>query len=107
MTVRCAQQDAPAEPVIARALVVEETPPAPTEAVRVTPQLPPPPAEVLQGAGPATRADSGTRYTVKSGETIWSIANRHKVKEADLLSLNGISDPRKLRVGVTLKIPSN
>lgn len=44
-------------------------------------------------------------YKVAHGDTAGSIASRSGVKTQDLLDLNGISDPRKLRVGMTLKLP--
>ena len=49
--------------------------------------------------------DSGVRHKVKSGDSVWGITRRYKVKQADLLELNGIADPNKLRAGMELKIP--
>ena len=50
--------------------------------------------------------DSGKRYTVKSGDTLWRISNTYGVSRPDLLALNGIADANKLSVGVELKIPA-
>lgn len=50
-------------------------------------------------------ADSGQRYTVKSGDTVWRIASRYKVSRENLLKINNISDPRKLSAGREIKIP--
>ncbi len=50
--------------------------------------------------------DSGQRYTIKSGDTVWRIASRYKVSRETLLSINGLDDPRKLNVGRRIKIPT-
>ena len=58
---------------------------------------------------PATSADavdSGERYTIKSGDTLWRISNRYKVSRDKILQLNGIKDPNKLYAGREIKIPS-
>ncbi|HNX05700.1 MAG TPA: LysM peptidoglycan-binding domain-containing protein [Opitutales bacterium] len=49
---------------------------------------------------------SGLTYKVAKGDSLGSIAHRAGVKVQDLMDLNGISDPKKLRVGVTLKLPA-
>lgn len=51
------------------------------------------------------RAGGGT-YTVVSGDTLGAIARRAGVKVGDLALLNNITDPAKLRVGQTLKLPA-
>lgn len=52
-------------------------------------------------------AEDGARtYTVKAGDTVWRISNDLKVDQAALLKLNGMDDPRKLRLGMKLKIPN-
>ncbi len=48
---------------------------------------------------------SGRTHTVKSGENIWRISNQYKVDQKALMSLNNISDPTKLKIGQTLKLP--
>ena len=40
-----------------------------------------------------------------SGENLYGIARRYKVKAEELQSANGITDVRKVRPGVTLKVP--
>ena len=45
-------------------------------------------------------------YTVKKGETATSIAKALGVGVSDLLKINNISDPTKLRLGQSLKIPA-
>ena len=85
------------EPKHARAVeVAEDTAP---KAVVVKPKVERP----VVAAGPT---DSGQRYTVKRGDTVWRIASRYKVSRADLLKINGLTDPRKLAVGREIKIPT-
>ena len=49
--------------------------------------------------------DSGNYYTVKSGDTPVSIAHKLHVVYADLIQLNRIEDPKKLKIGSRLKVP--
>ena len=42
---------------------------------------------------------------VKSGDTFWAIAKKNGTTVDALMKLNDITDARKLRVGMTLKIP--
>ncbi len=53
----------------------------------------------------ATATAGGVRYEVKPGDSVWRIANNHGVSQDALMKANGISDPRKLRAGMTLVIP--
>lgn len=48
---------------------------------------------------------SGRTYVVKSGDSIWRIANRLKVSQEKMMKLNGIGDAGKLKIGATLEIP--
>lgn len=50
--------------------------------------------------------DGGRSYVVKPGDTVWRISNELKVDQAALLKINGMDDPRKLRLGMKLKIPN-
>jgi LysM repeat protein len=54
---------------------------------------------------PVGLRDSGATYTVKSGDTPVSIAHKLHVVYDDLIKLNNIDDPRKLRIGMKLKVP--
>lgn len=56
-------------------------------------------------AKPAPKA-TGTTHTVKPKETLYSISRKHGVNVNDLMKLNNISDPSKLREGVVLKVPA-
>jgi len=53
----------------------------------------------------AAPVGSGGTYVVQQGDSIWRIATRHGVDQQKLMEHNGISDPRKLRAGMTLRIP--
>ncbi|MCW1884837.1 LysM peptidoglycan-binding domain-containing protein [Luteolibacter flavescens] len=44
-------------------------------------------------------------YKVKSGDTFWKIAQAHKTTPDAIMKANGISDPRKLKPGMNLKVP--
>jgi membrane-bound lytic murein transglycosylase D len=69
---------------------------------------PPPRAAGKTGAKPALPAKAspkGTLYTVRRGDTIYSIARRFKVAEEDLMRRNQVR-PKTLKVGTTLTIPA-
>ncbi|MFI3267914.1 MAG: transglycosylase SLT domain-containing protein [Rikenellaceae bacterium] len=51
-----------------------------------------------------TSSSSASTYKVKKGDNLGSIAARYKVKANDLMRLNNITDPRKLRIGQVLKL---
>lgn len=57
-----------------------------------------------EASAPAPSAGASS-YTVKSGDTFWAIAQKNGTSVDALMKLNGITDARKLRVGMTLKIP--
>ena len=48
---------------------------------------------------------SGKSYVVQNGDSVWRIANRFKVSQDALMKANGISDARKMKIGMTLSIP--
>lgn len=62
---------------------------------------PQPPVARPAPAGPPASAGS---YTVKRGDTLFSIALEHGVDYRDLAAANGLDDPSKLRVGQVLRI---
>ncbi|HEX4083754.1 MAG TPA: LysM peptidoglycan-binding domain-containing protein [Chthoniobacteraceae bacterium] len=66
------------------------------------------PAPAADDAAPHTVAlrDSGTTYTVMHGDTLVSIARKLHVGFDDLMRLNKIEDPRKLKIGLKLKVPA-
>jgi len=44
-------------------------------------------------------------YTVKKGDTLTSIAHTYGLTAEDLMKANKITDPKKLQLGQTLKVP--
>jgi LysM repeat protein len=59
-----------------------------------------------QAAKPVTALkDSGVTYTVVRGDTPVSIARKLHVVYDDLIRLNKIEDPKKLKIGLKLKVP--
>lgn len=56
-------------------------------------------------SAPSPTASAALTYRVKAGDTLIAIAARFGVRVADLEQLNGITDPRSLRVGQVLRIP--
>jgi len=95
----------------------EATPPPVTQRVATVPHARPAAVQAKPSASPATVAetkkptpapmvkDSGKLYTVIAGETPTMIAKKFQVSYDDLLKLNKIDDPKKLRIGQKLHIP--
>jgi LysM repeat protein len=65
----------------------------------------PKPAEKLAISTPKPAA-SGRSYTVQSGDNFWRIASKYKVDPSQLMKSNGISDAKKLKIGMNLVIPN-
>ncbi len=76
-------------------------PPAGTDAVNRA-------APVATGGRVSAPANAarGRTHTVKSGETVTSIARQYSVKPGSLQAANPGLDPRKMRVGQTLNVPA-
>jgi LysM repeat protein len=66
-----------------------------------TPPVPPRATPVAA----ATPKPSAKSYVVQPGDNVWRIANKFKVDQKALMKANGISDPKKLKLGMSLKIP--
>ena len=64
------------------------------------------PAAQKTSAKPQAKvSDSGKTYVVAKGDSPVTIARKFKVSYDDLLALNHIDDPRKLKIGQKLLIP--
>src|SRR5437660_6757968 len=64
------------------------------------------PAAQKTSAKPQAKvSDSGKTYVVAKGDNPVTIAKKFKVSYDDLLALNHIDDPRKLKIGQKLLIP--
>ncbi|HEB90138.1 MAG TPA: LysM peptidoglycan-binding domain-containing protein, partial [Deltaproteobacteria bacterium] len=51
------------------------------------------------------RQTRDTKYTVRRGDTLSSIARRHHVRMSDLVALNGLRSRHRIRVGQKLRLP--
>lgn len=65
------------------------------------------PNSIHGGATMEVAASSGKPYIVQPGDSIFRIAERFHVNQDAIMKANRISDPRKLRVGMELVIPTN
>jgi membrane-bound lytic murein transglycosylase D len=74
-----------------------DTAPAPASAANIAAR--PAPAAMATGTSPASRT-----HRVRRGESLQRIANRYKVRLADLLLLNGLASRSVLHPGMVLKL---
>jgi LysM domain-containing protein len=73
--------------------------------VEPTPRSPTPRSSTPTAADSTPRPASGGTYRVQSGDTLSEIAAANGTTWQVLAQLNGITDPRKIRVGQVLKLP--
>lgn len=64
-----------------------------------------PPAEPRWVPPPPPPAETKT-YTVAKGDTLGGIARRFGVRTAELIEINGLANPNKIRVGQKIKLPA-
>ncbi len=64
----------------------------------------PPAAKAALPAQPAPRASDERYYTVKRGDTLYSIALEHGADYRDVAQWNRLDDPTKIRVGQQLRV---
>lgn len=55
-------------------------------------------------AAGVTKAAAPKKYTVRNGDTLWSIAQRYRTTYQHLATLNGIHDPNVIRAGQVLRV---
>lgn len=55
----------------------------------------------------ASPTSTGQSYVVQPGDSVWRIANRFKISQDALMKANGISDARKMKMGMKLVIPQS
>lgn len=58
------------------------------------------------GMAPARAAGETVTHTVKSGESLGTIARQYGVRQGDIAVANNIADPAKIRAGMELLIPN-
>jgi LysM repeat protein len=78
---------------------------APPETKPQTQPINPPAAQKITAKTQPKVSDSGKTYLVAKGDNPVTIAKKFKVSYDDLLALNHIDDPRKLKIGQKLLIP--
>ncbi len=49
--------------------------------------------------------ESGRTHILKAGENIWRISTKYNVSQKELMALNNITDPTKLKIGQVIKLP--
>jgi LysM repeat protein len=64
-----------------------------------------PPGARVAAAAPAP-APPVRFYTVRSGDTLYSIASRHGISVAALAELNGLRNRHRLSIGQRLRLPA-
>jgi murein DD-endopeptidase MepM/ murein hydrolase activator NlpD len=64
------------------------------------------PAVPMSPPSPELLAKYNGQYTVQPGDSLYKIARSNKVNFSELQNVNGITDPRKVKPGVVLKVPT-
>lgn len=87
---------------------VPSMPPAMTTPARTpapTTRPLPPPSVATRPLQPSAPVDT-VEYVVRTGDTLSKIASKHKVPISQVVELNKISDPNRIRVGQKLIVPA-
>lgn len=50
-------------------------------------------------------ASANATYTVRPGDTLWDIANRHNTSVARIVSINNIPNPNLIYPGEVIRLP--
>ena len=80
------------------------TPKAKEVVIATKPQIAPGAAVVVTPLGAAGATDASSLYTVKQGDTLFSIAKANAVAVRDVAAWNNIEDPASIRVGQQLRL---
>ncbi|MBP5787224.1 MAG: LysM peptidoglycan-binding domain-containing protein, partial [Kiritimatiellae bacterium] len=56
---------------------------------------------------PQTPSSAQNVYVVQSGDSLSKIAVRHGIRQSEIVELNGIADPNKIRIGQKLILPDH
>ena len=81
-------------------------PPTTKEAVNYPPPKPTENVPVTKSADKELpKALETTEYIVRSGDSIGSVAKQYGISRSEIIELNKLSDPNKLRVGQKLMLP--
>lgn len=64
-----------------------------------------PTVEELKAAPRAEPVFSGRTHVIKSGDNIWRISNTYNVDQKEVMRINDITDPTKLKIGQVIKLP--
>ena len=54
----------------------------------------------------ATPSSKPSEYTLAPGDNLYMVSRRLQVSYNELMQANGLTDPRQLRVGQKLKVPT-
>jgi LysM repeat protein len=100
---------AQAQPVVASNPEMKVETVAAQQPAIITPSKPQEPAiasaPVQQEAG--TPSSKPSEYTLAPGDNLYMVSRRLQVSYNDLMQANGLTDPRQLRVGQKLKVPTH
>jgi len=97
---------APAAPILFDPAAPAASGAASSGTVRFLPTRPNSPVAGALVAEPVKDVVPTTTYVVKSGDSLWTIAKKHKLTVADLTVANGITDNAKLQPGQKLLLPA-